>query len=118
MCTVIFIVMFLFLALASLITLNHIFLNQFITEHRDTFKVRQKNIKEQCFGQFHSHNRMPKSKLVLYFNVDHCFSDTYGHIVVGHCLSDIYGQVIVVYPSECIHLHCCFTLQVNTDKME
>ena len=56
--------------------------------------------------------------MTLYINVVHCFSDIYGQIVVGNCLSDIYGQVIVVYPSECIHLHYCFTLQVNTDKME
>ena len=51
-------------------------------------------------------------------NNGHCFSDIYGQIIVGHCLSDIYGQVIVVHTSECIHLHCCFTLQLNTDKME
>ena len=56
--------------------------------------------------------------MTIYINVGHCFSDIYGQIIVGHCLSDIYGQVIVVHPSECIHLHCCFTLQLNTDKME
>ena len=49
-------------------------------------------------------------------NVGHCFSDIYGQIIVGHCLSDIYGQVIVVYPSECILLHCCFTLQLKLIK--
>ena len=56
--------------------------------------------------------------MTLYINVGHCFSDIYGQIIVCHGLSDIYGQVIVVCPSECIHLHCCFILQVNTDKME
>ena len=34
---IIFIFMLLFLALASLTTLNHLFLKQFITEHTDTF---------------------------------------------------------------------------------
>ena len=56
--------------------------------------------------------------MTLYINVGHCFSDIYGQIIVGLCLSDIYGQVIVVHPSECIHLHCCFTLQLNAHKME
>ena len=56
--------------------------------------------------------------MTLNINVGHCFSDIYGQIIVGHCLSDIYGQVIVVHFSECINLHCCFTLQLNTDKME
>ena len=37
MSTIIFIVMLLFLAFTSLTALNHLFLNQFITEHRDTF---------------------------------------------------------------------------------
>ena len=56
--------------------------------------------------------------MTLYINVGHCISDIYGQIIVGHCLSDIHGQVIVVHPSECTHLHCCCTLQLNTDKME
>ena len=56
--------------------------------------------------------------MTVYINVGHCFSDIYGSIIVGHCLSDIYGEVIVVHPSECIHLHCCLTLQLNADKME
>ena len=56
--------------------------------------------------------------MTLYINVGHCFSDIYGQTIVGHCLSDIYGQAIVVHPSECIQLHCCFTLQLNTDEME
>ena len=59
-----------------------------------------------------------KIKDTLYINVGHCFSGIYGQIIVGHCLSNIYGQVIVVQPSECIHLHFCFTLQLNADKME
>ena len=37
---IIFIFMLLFLALASLTILNHLFLNQFITEHRNTFSSR------------------------------------------------------------------------------
>ena len=36
---IIFIFMFLFLIVASLTTLNHLFLNQFITEHRNTFSL-------------------------------------------------------------------------------
>lgn len=55
--------------------------------------------------------------MTLYINVGLCFSDIYGQIIVGHCFSDINGQIIVVHPSECIHLHCCFTLQLNTDKV-
>ena len=35
MFTIIFILMLLFLAHASLITLSHLFLNEFVTEHRD-----------------------------------------------------------------------------------
>ena len=34
--------MLLFLALASLTTVNHLFRNQFITEHRDTFSLTKK----------------------------------------------------------------------------
>ena len=56
--------------------------------------------------------------MTLYINVGHCVSDIYGQMIIGHCLSDIYGQVIVVHPSECIHLNCYFTSQVNTHKME
>ena len=44
-CTIIFIFMLLFLALASLTTLNPLFLNQFIMEHRDTFSSTKKNTK-------------------------------------------------------------------------
>ena len=36
---IIFIFMLLFLALASLTTFNHLFLNQFITERRNTFSL-------------------------------------------------------------------------------
>ena len=54
---ILFIFMLLFLALASLTTINHLFLNQFITEHRNTFSLT-KNIKGQCFGEFYPHNRM------------------------------------------------------------
>ena len=54
---IIFIFMLLFLALASLTTINHLFLNQFITEHRNTFSLT-KNIKGQCSGEFYPHNRM------------------------------------------------------------
>ena len=49
--------MLLFLALASLTTINPLFLNQFITEHRNTF-ILTKNTKRQCFGEFYPHNRM------------------------------------------------------------
>ena len=56
--------------------------------------------------------------MTLYINVGHCFSDIYGQIIVDHYFSDIYGQIIGVNLSECIHLHCCFTLQLNTDKIE
>ena len=97
-----FIFMLLFLALASLTTLYHFFFNQFITEHRNTFSLTI-NIKGQCFGEFYPHNRM---------------ANIYGQIIVGHCLSDIYWQVIAAHPSQCIHLHRCFTLPLNTDKME
>ena len=54
---IIFIFMLLFLALASLTTINHLFLNQFITEHRNAFSLT-KNIKGQCFCEFYPHNRM------------------------------------------------------------
>ena len=54
---IIFIFMLLFLALASMTTINHLFLNQFITEHRNTFSLT-KNIKGRCFGEFYPHNRM------------------------------------------------------------
>ena len=57
----IFIFMRLFLALASLTTLNHLFMNQFILEHRDTFNLT-KNIKGQCFGEFYPHNRMANKR--------------------------------------------------------
>ena len=53
----IFIFMLLFLALASLTTINHLFLNQFITEHRNTFSLT-KNFKGQCFSEFYPHNRI------------------------------------------------------------
>ena len=43
MCMIIFIFMLLILALASLTTLNHLFLNQFITEHRDIFSSTKKH---------------------------------------------------------------------------
>ena len=49
--------MILFLALARLTTINHLFLNKFITEHRNTFRLT-KNIMGQCFGEFYPHNRM------------------------------------------------------------
>ena len=39
---IIFIFMILSLALASLTTLNHLFLNQFTAEHRDTFSLTKK----------------------------------------------------------------------------
>ena len=59
---IIFIFMLLFLALAGLSTIKHLFLNQFITEHTNTFsltkKKKKKNIKGQCFGEFYQHNRM------------------------------------------------------------
>ena len=51
---IIFILMLLFLAL---ITLNHLFSNQFNTEHKNTFSVT-KNIKGQYFGEFYPHYRM------------------------------------------------------------
>ena len=56
--------------------------------------------------------------MTLYINVGHCFSNIYGQIKVGYFFSDIYGQIIVVHPSECIHLHCCFTLQQKTDNLK
>ena len=40
-----------FPALASLTTLNHLFLDKFITEHRDTFNSKT-NFKGQCIGEF------------------------------------------------------------------
>ena len=40
---IIFIFMLLFLALASLTTINLLFLNQFITEHRNTFSLTKKH---------------------------------------------------------------------------
>ena len=54
---IIFIFMLLFLALASLTTINHLFLNHFITEHRNSFSLT-KNIKGQCSAEFYPHNRM------------------------------------------------------------
>ena len=58
---IIFIFMLLFLALASLTTINHLFLNQFIMEHRNIF-ILTKNIKGQCFGEFYPHNRMVNTR--------------------------------------------------------
>ena len=58
---IIFIFMLFFLALASPTTINHLFLNQFITEHRNTFSLT-KNIKGQCFGEFYPHNRMANKR--------------------------------------------------------
>ena len=56
---IIFIFMLLFLALASLTTINHLFLNQFITEHRNTFSLtKKKNIKGQCFVELYPHKRI------------------------------------------------------------
>ena len=60
-CTIIFILMLLFLAFASLTTLSHLLLNQFITEHRDNFSST-KNINVQSFGQFYPHNRTPNKR--------------------------------------------------------
>ena len=114
---IIFIFMFLFLALASLTTPNHIFLNQFITEHRDTFSSTKTSRDNVSVIFTHITVRQIKKDDTI-INVCHCFSDIYGQIKAGHCASDIYGQVIVVHPLECIHLHCCLTLQVSTDKME
>ena len=54
---IIFIYMLLFLALASLTIINHLFLNQLLVEHRNTFSLTE-NIKGQCFGEFYPHNRM------------------------------------------------------------
>ena len=48
---IIFIFILLFLALASLTTLNHLFMNQFIMEHRDTFSLTNK-IKENVSVSF------------------------------------------------------------------
>ena len=110
---IIFIFMLLFLALASLTTLNHLFLNQFITEHTDTFSLTKTSRYNVWVSFTHITVWQIKDD-----NVGHCFSDIHGQIILGHCLSDIYGQVIVVHPSECIHVHCCFTLQLNTDNME
>ena len=58
MCTIIFIFMLLFLALASLTTLNHLFLNQIITEHRDIFN----STKKHQGTMFRSHNRLPNKR--------------------------------------------------------
>ena len=51
MLEIILISILLFHALASLTTLNHLVLNRYITEHRDTFSLT-KSIKGQCFGEF------------------------------------------------------------------
>ena len=48
---IIFIFMLLFLALAGLTTINHLFLNHFITEHRNTSSLT-KNIKENVSVSF------------------------------------------------------------------
>ena len=44
MLKIIFIFMFLFHALASLTTLNHLFMNKFITENRDTFTLTKVSV--------------------------------------------------------------------------
>ena len=108
--------MLLSLALVSLTTLNHLFLNQFITEHRNTFSLTTTS--RDFVSVSFTHITEWQIKMTLYINVGHCFSDIYWQIIVGHRYSDIYGQVIVDRISECIHLHCCFTLQLINDKME
>ena len=49
---IIFIFMLLFLALASLTTINHLFLNQFITEHRNTFSLTKKTSRDNVSLSF------------------------------------------------------------------
>ena len=102
---IIFMFMLLFLALASLTTFNHLFMNQFITEQRDTFNLT-KIIKEQCLTHRMANKRWHFILMLVF----------YGQIISGHSFPDIYGQIIVAHPSECIHLHCYFTLQLNIDK--
>ena len=58
---IIFIFMLLFLALASLTTINHLFLNQFIREHRNTFGLTKKKHQGTIF-RFYPHNRMVNKK--------------------------------------------------------
>ena len=108
--------MLLFLALASLTTHNHLLINQFITQHRNTFSLAKKSRDTVLVG--FTHRKEWQINMTLYIYVGHCFSDIYGQFIVGHRFSDMYGQIIVVHPSECFHQHCCFTLQRNTDKME
>ena len=64
---IIFIFMLLFLALASLTALNYLLMNQYITEHRDTFSLTKK-IKEQCFGEFYPHNRIANKRAKMALN--------------------------------------------------
>ena len=85
---IIFIFMPLFLALASLTALKHLFLNHFIMKHRDTLSLT-KNI-NVSFGFTYMAEWQIKDD--TYINVGHCFSDIYGQIIVGHCLSDIYRK--------------------------
>ena len=108
--------MLLFLALASLTTLNHVFLNQFITKHRDTFSSTKISRDDVSVSFTHITECHIKDDTIYY-----CWLLLLRYLWANYSWSlplDIYGQVIVVYPTECIRLHCCFTLQVNTDALE
>ena len=83
---IMFIFMLLFLALASLTTLNHLFLNQFITEHTDTFSLTKTSRYNVSVSVSFTHITEWQIKDD---NVGHCFSDIHGQIIVCHCLSDI-----------------------------
>ena len=81
--------MLLFLAFASLTTLNHLFFIQFITAHRDTFSSTKTSRDNVSVSFTHLTECQIKDDTI---KVGHCFSDIYGQIVFGHCLSDIMGK--------------------------
>ena len=49
---IIFIFMLLFLALTGLTTINHLFVNQFIKEHRNTFSLTKKTSRDNVSVSF------------------------------------------------------------------
>ena len=84
---IIFIFMLLFLALGSLTTLNHLFLNQFITEHRDTFSLTKKSRGNASMSFTHITEWQIKDD-----NVGHCFSDIYWQIIAGQSFQIFMGK--------------------------
>ena len=108
--------MFLYLALASLTALDHRFMNQFITEHRSIFSLTKKSRNNVSVSSTHITEWQIKYD-TIYQSLSLLLRYLWA-IIVGHCFLDIYVQIRAVHSSECIYLHCCFTLKLNTDKME